>query len=141
MSSCFAGIERDEETESRIDDHKSCGGVSGELDLESFMFLSQPASVSSWLRLWLWLAAWPLKLDIEHLLPKRKRRAFVLHVVALWRRVWRWRASPVELSYDHHNRTVLHEPDRPLPLNRHLHLKLLKNYDGALYGDPGTQSH
>ncbi|KAF5321921.1 hypothetical protein D9619_000569 [Psilocybe cf. subviscida] len=29
MSTCFAGIERDEETESRMDDHKSCGGASG----------------------------------------------------------------------------------------------------------------
>lgn len=37
MSSCFAGIEREDETESRMEDHRSCGGASGELGLESFM--------------------------------------------------------------------------------------------------------
>ena len=26
---CFDGIDRDEETESRMEDHKSCGGASG----------------------------------------------------------------------------------------------------------------
>ena len=34
---CFAGIDLEDETESRIDDHKSCGGASGEVGLESFM--------------------------------------------------------------------------------------------------------
>lgn len=32
---CFEGIERDEETESRIDDHKSWGGASGVDERES----------------------------------------------------------------------------------------------------------
>jgi hypothetical protein len=35
MSICFDGIERDEDTESRIEDHRSCGGASGVDDRES----------------------------------------------------------------------------------------------------------
>ena len=34
---CFEGIEREEETESRMDDHKSCGGASGDEGRELFM--------------------------------------------------------------------------------------------------------
>jgi hypothetical protein len=37
MSTCFDGIERVEETESRIEDHKSCGGASGVDDLDASM--------------------------------------------------------------------------------------------------------
>jgi hypothetical protein len=39
MSICFEGIERDEDTESRIDDHKSCGGASGVDGRESSIVL------------------------------------------------------------------------------------------------------
>lgn len=44
-STCFAGIERDLETESRIEDQRSCGGASGEDGRElSMIFLSPPNS-------------------------------------------------------------------------------------------------
>ena len=32
---CFDGIDRDEDTESRIEDHRSCGGSSGDAGRES----------------------------------------------------------------------------------------------------------
>ena len=39
MRTCLAGIDRDEETESRIEDHKSCGGASGDVGRDSFIIL------------------------------------------------------------------------------------------------------
>ena len=37
---CFAGIDRDEDTESKMDDHRSCGGASGDDGREPSILVS-----------------------------------------------------------------------------------------------------